>query len=52
MQSQLPNGTIRKVNFVILESPHVRHQKQPILHRQYPPYSRLFLLLMGCNRGN
>jgi len=33
-KAPLPNGTMKKVNFVILESPHVRHQKQPILHQE------------------
>ena len=44
MRNQSPEGPIKSVSFVILKSLHERPRDQVIVYRQYPPYSRLFLL--------
>ena len=44
MRNQSPKGPIKKVDFVILKSPHERRRDDKIVHRQYPLRSRLFLL--------
>ncbi|KAH9014241.1 hypothetical protein EDB84DRAFT_833624 [Lactarius hengduanensis] len=50
-KAPIPSGATKKVDFVIVESPHERRDYLPIIHRSCPTCFRCFVLLQERNRG-